>query len=63
MKDHLITQYRSLHKMGVVLKGKTVVSGNEIVVFDGGETPHLKLIKDTATGMWKEVKLTHKKKR
>jgi hypothetical protein len=63
MKDHLITQYRSLHKMGVVLKGKTVVSGNELVVFDGGETPHLKLIKDTATGMWKEVKLTHKKKR
>ena len=63
MKDHLITQYRSLHKMGVKLTGKTVVTGNEIIVFDGGETPHLKLIKDTATGMWKEVKLTHKKRR
>ena len=62
MKDHLITQYRALHKMGVVLKGKTVVTGKEIVVFDGGETPHLKLVKDSATGMWKEVKLTHKQR-
>jgi hypothetical protein len=63
MKEHLITQYRALHKMGVILKGKTVVTGKEIVVFDGGETPHLKLIKDTVTGMWKEVKLTHKQLR
>ncbi len=63
MKDHLVTQYRSLHKMGVTLKGKTVLTGKEIMVFDGGETPHLKLIKDAATGMWREVKLTHKKKR
>jgi len=63
MKNHLITQYRALHKMGVSLSGKTVVTGKEIIVFDGGETPHLKLIKDTATGLWKEVKMTHKKRR
>jgi len=62
MKDHLITQYRVLHKMGVTLKGRTVITGKEIFVFDGGETPHLKLVKDTETGMWREMKLTHKKK-
>lgn len=62
MKEHLITQYRALHKLGVTLKGKTVITGKEISVFDGGETPHLKLVKDKATGLWKEVKLTHKKK-
>jgi hypothetical protein len=61
MKDHLITQYRALHKMGVILKGKTVITGKEIMVFDGGETPHLKLIKDPATNLWKEVTFTHKK--
>jgi hypothetical protein len=60
MKDHLIIQYRSLHKMGVSLKGKTIITDKEIAVFDEGETPHLKLIKDTASGFWKEVKLTHK---
>ena len=63
MKNHLITQYRALHKMGVALSGKTVLTDKEIIVFDEGETPHLKLIKDPATGMWKEVKLTHKKRR
>jgi hypothetical protein len=63
MKNHLITQYRVLLKMGVAFSAKTVVTGKEIIVFDGGETPHLKLIKDTDTGMWKEVKLTHKKRR
>jgi hypothetical protein len=63
MKSHLITQYRALHKMGVALSGRTVITGKEIIVFDGGETPHLKLVKDPATGMWKEVRLTHKKRR
>jgi hypothetical protein len=62
MKEHLITQYRSLHKMGVSLKGKTIITDKEIAMFDEGETPHLKLIKDTVTGFWKEVKLTHKKR-
>ena len=63
MKNHLITQYRAFHKMGVALSGRTVLTGKEIIVFDEGETPHLKLIKDPATGLWKEVKLTHKKRR
>ncbi|HAJ78406.1 MAG TPA: hypothetical protein DCO75_01425 [Fibrobacteres bacterium] len=63
MKDHLITQYRVLHKMGVALHGKTVITDKELIVFDGGETPHLKLVKDNSTGLWREVKLTHKKNR
>jgi len=63
IKDHLITQYRVINKMGVTLRGKTVIRKDEIMVFDEGETPHVKLLKDVASGMWREVKLTHKKSR
>jgi len=60
IKDFLITQYRSISKLGVTLYGKTVVTDKELIVFDGGETPHIKLIKDAATGLWREVPLRHK---
>jgi hypothetical protein len=60
MKDHLITQYRAINKMGVTLSGRTVITDKELTVFDEGETPHLKLVKTPAGGMWREVKLTHK---
>jgi hypothetical protein len=60
IKDFLITQYRSICKLGVTLYGKTVVTDKELIVFDGGETPHIKLIKDPATNLWKEVPLRHK---
>jgi hypothetical protein len=60
MKDHLVTQYRAVNKMGVTLSGRTVITDKELTVFDGGETPHLKLIKDRHSDMWREVKLTHK---
>ncbi len=60
IKDHLITQFRSITRLGVTLFGKMVISENQIMLFDEGETPHLKLIKDRKFGMWKEVKLTHK---
>jgi hypothetical protein len=63
MKDHLITQYRTIHKMGTAIKGRTVITEKEISIFDGGETPHLKLIKDVSSGMWREAKLTHKSRR
>jgi hypothetical protein len=49
--------------LGVTLKGKTVITDKVLSVFDEGETPHLKLIKDKATGLWKEVRFTHKKNR
>jgi hypothetical protein len=62
MKDHLVTQYRTINKMGVTLSGRTVITDKELMVFDGGETPHLKLVKDPQSGMWREVKLTHKKR-
>lgn len=62
MKNHLITQYRSLVKMDVQLHGKMILSPKKIVLFDGGETPRIKLIKDKESGMWREVKLYHKKK-
>lgn len=63
MKEHLVTQYRAINRMGVTLRGRTVISDGELMIFDGGETPHLKLVKDGRTGMWREVKLTHKRKK
>jgi len=63
MKDHLVTQYRAVNKMGVTLSGRTTITDKELTVFDGGETPHLKLVKDARTGLWREVKLTHKRRR
>jgi len=63
MKNHLITQYRSITHLGIELHGRMRLSDKEITLFDGGETPHLKLVKDKQTGLWREVKLTHKGKR
>jgi hypothetical protein len=60
MKDHLVTQYRAINKMGFTLKGRTVITNKEISIFDGGQTPHLKLVKDKSSGLWREVMLTHK---
>jgi len=60
IKDFLITQYRSICNLGVTLYGKTVITAKELVVFDGGETPHIKLIKDASTGLWREIPLRHK---
>jgi hypothetical protein len=61
MARHLITQYRAIAHLGLVLHGKMVLSDKEIVLFDGGQTPHLKLIKDRQTGMWREVAIRHKR--
>jgi hypothetical protein len=60
IKDFLITQYRSICNLGVTLYGKTVLTDKELTVFDGGETPHIKLVKDARTGLWREVRLRHK---
>lgn len=60
MKDHLITQYRSAVRLDVQLYGKMLLSDKKIVLFDGGETPRIKLNKDSKSGMWREVKLSHK---
>jgi hypothetical protein len=63
MKDHLITQYRAINKMGVTIYGKSVISEKELAIFDGGETPHIKLVKDPSSGLWREVRLHHKSMR
>jgi len=60
IKDFLITQYRSIRNLGVTLQGKTIITDRELTVFDGGETPHIKLVKDLKTGLWREVQLRHK---
>ncbi|MBN2037057.1 MAG: hypothetical protein JW768_09975 [Chitinispirillaceae bacterium] len=61
IKEFLILQARAVQRQMVTLSGRTVISDKEIMVFDGGETPHIKLIRDTQTGLWKEVKLRHKR--
>jgi hypothetical protein len=38
-----------------------VITDKELLVFDGGETPHIKLMKDLQSGLWREVKLRHKR--
>ncbi|MCL2220458.1 MAG: hypothetical protein FWB94_11335 [Chitinispirillia bacterium] len=60
IKDFLITQYRSIRNLGVTLRGKTIITDKELTVFDGGETPHIKLVKDVKTGFWREVPMKHK---
>ncbi|MBD3422781.1 MAG: hypothetical protein GF398_21930 [Chitinivibrionales bacterium] len=61
MKDHLVTQYRSTAHLGLTFHGKMQISDREIILFDEGRTPHIKLIKDKHTGMWREVAFRHKK--
>jgi len=61
IKNFLIVQYRAIKKMSFTIIGKSIISEKEVMIFDGGETPHIKLIKDPKTGLWKEVVLRHKK--
>lgn len=61
IKDFLMLQYRTIRNLTLTLHGKTIISEKELTIFDGGETPHIKLIKDPVSGFWKEVSLRHKK--
>lgn len=61
MKDFLIMQYTALNKETFTMHGKTIISEREITIFDGGETPHIKLQKDIQTGLWREIPLRHKR--
>lgn len=63
IRDHLITQYRAIAHKRLVLYGKMLVSERELVLFDGGETPHMKLVKDPVSGLWRELPMKHKKHR
>lgn len=61
MTEFLILQHRALSKQALTLHGKAFISDKELVVFDGGETPHIKLVKDLKSGLWREVPLRHKR--
>jgi hypothetical protein len=63
IKNFLILQYRALRNLTLTLYGKTVISEKELIVFDGGETPHIKLVKDPQSNLWREIPLRHKKER
>ena len=62
MRDHIIAQHRAINNNGVYLKGSTFISDKDLIVFDSGETPHLRLRKDKS-GLWEEVALTHKSRK
>lgn len=62
IKNFLMLQYRTIKKLEHTIYGKTIISEKELEIFDGAETPHLKLVKDPISGLWKEVQLHHKKK-
>ena len=63
IKNFLILQYRAVRKQTLTLYGRSIISEKELVIFDGGETPHIKLVKDAPTGLWREIPLRHKKGR
>lgn len=60
IKNFLMIQYRAVRKEALTLFGKTIISEKELTIFDGGETPHIKLVKDPLSGMWREIPLRHK---
>lgn len=60
IKDFLMLQYRALNNKVLTIIGKTILSEKEITVFDGGESPHIKLVKDNQTGVWHEVTIKHR---
>jgi hypothetical protein len=62
MKNFLVLQYRAIRNQSLTLFGKTIITEKELTIFDGGETPRIKLIKDFQTGLWREVPLRHKNK-
>ncbi len=63
IRDHLITQYRSAIRLDVQFYGRMLLSDKKIVLFDGGETPRIKLVKDIKHRTWREVKLHQKNRR
>ena len=61
IKNFLMLQYRAIRKQSLTLYGKTIISDKELTIFDGGETPHIKLVKDDPSGLWREMPLRHKR--
>ena len=57
IKDFLMLQYKALNNEVLTIIGKTVLSEKEITVYDGGESPHIRLVKDKKSGLWHEVKI------
>ncbi|MBN1759528.1 MAG: hypothetical protein JW863_14460 [Chitinispirillaceae bacterium] len=61
IKNFLMLQYRAIKNLSLTLYGKTIISDKELIIFDGGETPHIKLVKDVPSGLWREMPLRHKR--
>jgi hypothetical protein len=55
MSKHLITHYRLLNNLNITLQHKTILSDDEIIIYDAGKKPLKKLIKDKINKYWIEV--------
>lgn len=56
IKDFLMLQYRAINNEVLTIIGKSIISEKEITIYDGGESPHIKLVKDKKSGLWHEIK-------
>jgi hypothetical protein len=55
MRNHLITHYRLLNNFNITLQHKTIVSNDEIIIYDAGKRPLKKLKRDKLNGYWVEA--------
>jgi hypothetical protein len=51
---HLITQYKRIAHMRVEIDGKIILDHNSVELFDKGEGPFMRFVRDRETGFWKE---------
>ncbi|MCX7727216.1 MAG: hypothetical protein N2053_10265 [Chitinispirillaceae bacterium] len=63
IKEYLMLQYRAFRRLSLTLHGKTIITEKEITIFDGAETPFMKLVRDSSAGRWREIPLKHKSKK
>ena len=55
MCRHIFTSYRTYHRQGVTLKGRTVIGDSRIVIFGEGNNrdPYMELERDPASGLFR----------
>jgi hypothetical protein len=62
MTTHLLLQYDLLHDRGVEFRGRIVRTPSDLIVWDHGQSPQLRL-KKFDDGTWREVPVTKKKRK
>ena len=55
MASHLITQYKRIAHMRVQFQGTILIDGKTLSLFDRGQSPFMKLVKEDEEFLWREV--------